>query len=258
MSLDLSGRHAWICGASKGIGRAIAAELAGRGASLTLIARDRAQLQALAAELPGSHQAFSLDLSDLQALPDLISAHLHQGHVPEILVNNSGGPPPGPVLSAAPEAFLTALNQQLLAAQLLVQALVPGMRAAGYGRIVNIVSTSVRQPIPGLGVSNTVRGAVASWAKTLAFELAPDGITVNNVLPGYTATERLDAIIAGRAQKSGKSRDEVMAAMRAEVPMARFADAAEIAAAVGFLVSPSAGYITGVSLPVDGGRISAL
>lgn len=258
--LTLSGRSAWVCGASKGIGRAIAENFAHAGAHLTLIARDSEALAALCETLPepGRHQILRLDLSDTEALSLAIQTHLAQRPGPDILVNNTGGPAPGPVLSADPASFENALRQHVIAAQVLAQALVPGMRAKGYGRILNIISTSVRQPIPGLGVSNTIRAAMASWAKTLATELAADGITVNNLLPGYTATERLDAIISHRAERAGVSSDDIRAQMLSEVPMRRFAEPAEIAAAALFLASPAAGYITGVSLPVDGGRIQAL
>jgi 3-oxoacyl-[acyl-carrier protein] reductase len=146
----------------------------------------------------------------------------------------------------------------LLCNHVLVQAVVPGMRAEGYGRIVNIVSTSVREPIPGLGVSNTVRAATAGWAKTLSKELGPYGITVNNILPGSTRTGRLESLLASRAKAAGTAEATIEQAMTAEIPLRRFAEPAEIAAAVAFLASPAASYITGVSLPVDGGRMASI
>ncbi|HTA65697.1 MAG TPA: SDR family oxidoreductase, partial [Xanthomonadaceae bacterium] len=175
-----------------------------------------------------------------------------------VLVNNSGGPPPGTVRGASEDAFLAAYRAHLLANQALAEALVPGMLRDGYGRIVNIISTSVKEPIPGIGVSNVTRGAVASWAKTLARELAPHGITVNNVLPGSTHTPRIEQIIAARSKKTGDSVDAVTAEMESEVPMGRFADPAEVAAAVAFLATPAASYITGINVPVDGGRTRSL
>jgi 3-oxoacyl-[acyl-carrier protein] reductase len=175
-----------------------------------------------------------------------------------ILVNNTAGPPGGPAHAADPEAYLAVFRQHLVAGQVLVQAVLPGMRAARWGRIVNIISTSVKEPIANLGVSNTVRGAVAAWAKTLAGELGPDGITVNNVLPGYTRTQRLEQILAERAAATGKPPQAIADAMLATVPAGRFAEAAEIAAAVAFLCSPEAGYVNGVNLPVDGGRTRSL
>ncbi len=175
-----------------------------------------------------------------------------------ILVNNTGGPPPGTVIEARPEEFTTAFAQHLICNQILVQAVVPGMQAAGYGRIINIISTSVKQPIAGLGVSNTIRGAVASWAKTLASELAPFGITVNNVLPGMTRTQRLDSLIASKAEKTGKTIEQITQEMIREIPAGRIGMPHEFAAAVAFLASPAASYITGINLPVDGGRTLCL
>ena len=262
MQLQLDGRHALVCGASQGIGRASAIELAQLGADVTVLARRAEALEALVAELPRTHAAqrhgfLAIDVGDTAALHARTAALVDAVPV-HVLVNNSGGPPPGSVLDATPEDFLAAWRQHLLASHTLVQAVVPAMSAAGCGRIVNVISTSVREPIPGIGVSNVTRGAVASWAKTLAGELAPFGITVNNVLPGATRTPRIEQIVAARAQKSGKPPTEVQQAMEAEVPMRRFAEPAEIAAAVAFLASPAAGYITGVSLPVDGGRLRSL
>ncbi|MEZ4457265.1 MAG: SDR family oxidoreductase [Gemmatimonadales bacterium] len=175
-----------------------------------------------------------------------------------MLVNNTGGPPGGPILDATPDAFLAAFRAHLIANHLLVQTVLPGMKAGGYGRIINVVSTSVKQPIPGLGVSNTTRGAVASWAKTLAGELGRYGITVNNVLPGATRTGRLDSIIAARSRQTGTPIPEIEAEMQREIPLGRFGEPREVAAAVAFLASPAGSYITGVSLPVDGGRIAGL
>jgi 3-oxoacyl-[acyl-carrier protein] reductase len=175
-----------------------------------------------------------------------------------ILVNNSAGPPGGPAHSAQVEDFAAVFRQHLLAAQACVQAVLPGMRAAQWGRIVNVISTSVKEPIANLGISNTIRGAVAAWAKTLASELGPDGITVNNVLPGYTRTQRLDQILAERAAATGKPREAIAAGMLATVPAGRFAEPAEIAAAIAFLASPAAGYVNGINLPVDGGRTRSL
>ncbi len=261
LDIDLSDRHALVCGASRGIGRACAEALAALGATVTVVARDQARLRALAESLCEQtgkpHQWLAADFSNPDKVKEQFSAFL-ETHPVQILINNAGGPPPGPIVDSEPEAFLDGMRCHLVSNQLLVQAALPGMRAAGYGRVINIISTSVYEPIPGLGVSNTVRAAVAAWAKTLSAELAPEAITVNNVLPGFTATDRLDSLIRGRAEKAGKSQAEIADAMRAAVPMGRFADAGEIAAAVAFLASPAAGYITGVSLAVDGGRLKSL
>jgi len=226
---------------------------------VTLFARDAAALEQVRAELPGTGHAFLVaDFSDNEAVRAAAAGEIGDRGIFQILVNNTGGPAAGPIAEAPPQAFLAAFAAHVVNNQLLAQTLIPGMKEAGYGRIVNIVSTSVREPIAGLGVSNTVRAAVAGWAKTLAGELARFGITVNNVLPGFTKTSRLDALIAGRAKAAGRTADEIARDMLAQVPAGRFAESWEIAAAIGFLASPAGGYITGVSLPVDGGRIASL
>jgi 3-oxoacyl-[acyl-carrier protein] reductase len=259
MELSLEGHRAVVCGASRGIGRAIARVLAGMGAELVLVARDAAALATVADQLPGQgrHQCSPVDLSDSGAVSAAFSALAAEGPV-HVLVNNTGGPAAGPVHEAQPVAFTDAFRQHLIAAQLASQALVPGMKKAGYGRIVNIISTSVKEPIPGLGVSNVIRAAVASWAKTLSRELAPHGITVNNVLPGFTSTERLDYLFRQRAELSGSSPADMERAALAQVPAGRFAKPEEIAWAVGFLASPQAAYISGINLPVDGARMASL
>jgi len=262
MDLDLTGRHALVCGASQGIGRACAIELAKLGANITLLARRADVLQQLAAELPRTHasQAHDFLVADSGDTDGLRPAaeKLVRANPAHILVNNSGGPPPGPAHGAKVDAFLDAYRKHLIANHVLAECVIPGMQAARYGRIVNIISTSVKEPIAGLGVSNTTRWAVASWAKTLATELAPFGITVNNVLPGSTKTPRIEQIVTTRAQKSGASVEDTQYAMEQEIPMRRFADPSEIAAVVAFLCSPPAGYITGINLPVDGGRTRSL
>lgn len=262
MNLDLTGKHALVCGASHGIGRAAALELAALGADVTALARSRDALESLVTELPRIHAAqehgwIVADMSDHARLRAQVEAVANNGAV-HILVNNTGGPPGGPAHTAAADEFLAAFNQHLIANQTLVQAVLPGMQGAGYGRIVNVISTSVKEPIRNLGVSNTIRGAVASWAKTLASELGPFGITVNNVLPGYTATRRLDQILANRAQASGQGEDAVAKSMLAGVPAGRFAEAAEIANVIAFLASPAAAYVNGINVPVDGGRTLSL
>ncbi|MBM4187679.1 MAG: SDR family oxidoreductase [Gemmatimonadetes bacterium] len=258
--MPLTNKTALVCGSTSGIGRASAEALATAGARLLLLSRDAGRLATAARALPGSaaHSTLVADLDDPAAAAGAVARWIGANGPVHILVNNTGGPPGGPIATAQPEAFVAAFRQHLLANHLLAQAVIPGMRAAGYGRIINIVSTSVKQPLPGLGVSNTTRGAVASWAKTLAGELGRDGITVNNVLPGATQTGRLDQVIANRAAATGRSVAEITDEMVREIPLGRIGTPAEIAAAVLFLASPAASYITGVSLPVDGGRITAL
>ena len=266
MNLDLTGRTALVGGSSQGIGRAVAIELARLGAQVVLAARDETRLAETARSLPsptGAHHRwmaadFAQPTRVAEAVDDLLASGTLATDTIHILVNNTGGPPGGAVLAADPGAFRATFEQHLVVNQLLAQRLVPGMRAAGWGRIVNIISTSVKAPLPNLGVSNTIRAAVASWAKTLATELAPAGITVNNVLPGATRTGRLEAIIGSRAHTTGRPLDDVEAEMRREVPMGRFAEPHEVAAAVAFLASPAAAYITGINLPVDGGRLPVL
>lgn len=253
----LHGRKALVCGGSEGIGLASAQALAALGAEITLLARREAPLQAALASLPAeSGQHHRIMVADVLALGEVLPAISATGF--DILINNSAGPAGGALLGASDAQLLDVFSQHVLGNQQLVRTIAPGMQARKWGRIVNIISTSVKEPIAMLGVSNTIRGAVASWAKTLAGELAADGITVNNVLPGYTRTQRLDQILKERAASTGKSEETIAAAMLATVPAARFADAAEVAHAVAFLCQPQSGYITGINLPVDGGRTKSL
>ena len=262
MNLQLLGKHALVCGASQGIGRATAHELAALGADVTLLARSADTLEKVVAELPRissaqKHGYIAVDMSDHAALRVKVEA-IASADAINIFINNSGGPPAGAANAASADEFLAAFNQHLIAAQTILQAILPGMQASGYGRIVNVISTSVKEPIRNLGVSNTIRGAVASWSKTLAGELGPFGITVNNVLPGYTRTQRLDQILADRAKATGSSEEKIAEGMLATVPLRRFAEAKEIASVIAFLASPAAGYINGINVPVDGGRTLSL
>lgn len=261
MNTNLRGKHAVVCGSSQGIGLASAHALAQLGATVTLLARDVAALTRARDSLPRpADQTHTLATADF-AKPhevDAAAKTIASAGGAHILVHNTGGPPGGPITEATPEQFLAPFQMHLVCGQLLVRALLPAMKTAGYGRVINIISTSVKQPIPGLGVSNTIRGAVASWAKTLAGELGPFGITVNNVLPGFTSTERLASLIKARSQKSGQSEEQVAKDMKATIPAGRFGTPEEIAAAVAFLASPAAGYINGINLPVDGGRLQTL
>lgn len=273
--IDLNGKRALVCGSTKGIGRACAMMLAKAGAAVTAVARDAAALTQLVAELtsqsaggemnmrPGEmrgsrHDYVVVDFRDPPAVRAAVAGHVQRAGPIEILVNNTGGPAPGPILEAQPEQFIEALQMHVLCNHALAQTLVPGMKQRGYGRIINIISTSVREPIPGIGVSNTTRWAVAAWAKTLSREVAPFGITVNNVLPGFTATERLTELFDSRAAREQKSREQVADAARQLIPAGRFAEPSEIAAAVAFLASPIASYVNGINLPVDGGRLASL
>jgi 3-oxoacyl-[acyl-carrier protein] reductase len=261
MNLDLKGKRAVVCGSTQGIGKASAIELASLGASVTLVARNAEKLKAVLQELSTmQNQAHDYLVADFES-PDQLREKIQSfadNQVAHILINNTGGPPAGLAIEASPEAFLKAFSAHLICGQILVQALVPGMKKENYGRIISVISTSVKIPIRGLGVSNTIRGAVANWAKTLSHELAPFGITVNNVLPGTTMTGRLETIIQNNADKTGKSFEEVRRKMIEEVPAGRISEPYEVAAAIAFLASPAASYINGVNLPVDGGRTGSL
>ncbi|MGC3948487.1 MAG: SDR family oxidoreductase [Chryseolinea sp.] len=261
MNLDLKGKRAIVCGSTQGIGRASALELARMGAHVTLVARNEDKLCEVAKSLDAHdgqvHEYITADFSDPSGLREKIDRYLINKSV-HVLINNSGGPPPGPLLDASPEAFIRAYTEHLICNQLLAQAVIPVMKREGYGRIVNIISTSVKAPLRNMGVSNTTRGAVANWSKTLSLEVAPFNITVNNVLPGSTLTGRLESIMQERATRTGKSFEEIKALTASEVPAGRIGTAEEVAAAVAFLASPAASYINGINIPVDGGRTGNL
>lgn len=261
MRLDLTGKRAVVCGSTQGIGLACAHEIALLGAEVTLLARDEARLHEAAAALPRpAGQAHAIAVADFAVDASLRRAaeSLADAGGAQILVHNTGGPPPGQAIDADPEDFVRAFRMHIVSGHALVQALLPAMKAAKYGRVINIVSTSVRQPIPGLGVSNTVRGAVASWAKTLSMELGRHNVTVNNILPGYTETERLRSLVNGRAAARSADPKAVADELRATIPLGRFGEAAEIGAVAAFLASPAASYVSGQSIAVDGGRTSTI
>lgn len=255
---DLHGRHALVCGASAGLGRAAALALAERGATLTLLARRNSELQAMRPVLKnagaGETHVLTADLDDRKGLRAKVSAHLETAGPIHILLNNTGGPKAGLLLDAQEEDFLVPYGRHLLASHLLVQLLLPGMREAGYGRIVNVLSSSVREPIPGLGVSNTIRATMASWAKTLSRELPP-GITINNVLPGYIETERLAEVALGVAKTKGVGPSAVRQGWIDSTPEGRIGRPEEVGKVVAFLASPAASFIRGATIPVDGGRL---
>ncbi|WP_423146653.1 SDR family oxidoreductase [Rubrolithibacter danxiaensis] len=261
MNIDLTGKRALICGSSQGIGKAAAIELALLGASVTLVARNVEKLQDVISKLPAddteSHHYLIADFNDPEDLKAKVSEYI-QEHPVDILINNTGGPPAGPAIDAQPEEFSKAFSNHLICNQILTQLVVPNMKTAAWGRIVNIISTSVKTPLKGLGVSNTIRAAVASWAKTLAAELGSFGITVNNVLPGFTMTRRLESLIQNRAEKESSTYEAVELAMINEIPLKRIADPHEVAAAIAFLASPAASYINGINFPVDGGSTPSL
>jgi 3-oxoacyl-[acyl-carrier protein] reductase len=258
MNLKIQQKNALVCGSTQGIGKSTAILLAEEGVNVTLISRNEEKLKAVLAELPNKHQNHNYlvaDFSNPTKLKQVLEASELQFH---ILVNNTGGPAGGPIFNAKIEEFESAFTQHLKCNHVLVQTLVPFMKEECFGRIVNVISTSVKQPLDGLGVSNTIRGAVASWSKTLANELGEFGITVNNVLPGATSTERLNAIISAKSNKLGKSFEEVAETMKNASPAKRFAKPEEIANAIVFLTSGKASFINGINVPVDGGRTKSL
>jgi 3-oxoacyl-[acyl-carrier protein] reductase len=261
MNTSLKGKTAVIGGSTQGIGLAIAQELASLGATCILLARNEQTLQRVVAALPSPHQQVhsykTADFSQPQQVREAITAIVADNPV-QILINNTGGPPPGPITEASEEAFLAAFNQHLVCNHILVKAVTPAMKEAAYGRIINIISTSVRIPVKNLGVSNTIRGAVASWAKTLSNELAQYGITVNNILPGFTKTQRLDSLIQNIAAKRKVDTSVIEEEMLQEIPAKRFGEASELAAVAAFLASPAAAYVNGVSIPVDGGKTGVI
>jgi 3-oxoacyl-[acyl-carrier protein] reductase len=257
MELSLQDKTAVVCGSSQGIGLAAAVELAALGANCILVARNETSLKSALAKLQTTTgQQHTYEVADfehpaaVQSAIDKITAK----QTVHILINNSGGPKAGPITAAAVEEFQSAFQQHVINNQNLVNAVLPGMRAANYGRIINIISTSIKTPLPNLGVSNTVRAAVAAWAKSLANEIGPYNITVNNVLPGLTETARLTSLINGTAQKEDKPSSLVAEQLINSIPLKRFGQASEIANVIAFLASPAAAYVHGVSIPVDGGR----
>jgi 3-oxoacyl-[acyl-carrier protein] reductase len=259
MNLDLKNKNAIVCGSTQGIGEASAIELAKLGANITLIARNKSKLQDVLGSLDTSqaqkHNFLVVDFNDSVSLKEKLNEITETYH---ILINNTGGPAAGLISEANQQIFEDAFKMHLVNNQILVQKVVEGMKKVGFGRIINILSTSVKAPIPGLGVSNTIRAAVANWAKTLSIELGSHGITVNNILPGFTNTNRLKNIIINKANKQQKSIDEVSIIMRSSVPANRFGEAFEVANAIAFLCTPAAAYINGINLPVDGGRTQSL
>ncbi len=262
MNLDLIGRKAIVCGSTQGLGLASAVELSLLGADVVLLSRNEEKLKNALAQLDRSkgqtHQYLVADFQFPQQVELVVKEFLQEGNTVNILINNTGGPKGGSVLEATTGEFVNAFQSHLICNHILAQALIPSMKETGYGRIVNIISISVKQPIAGLAVSNTIRGAVASWSKTLANELGEFGITVNNVLPGYTRTARFDSIIENKSAATGLGKEEIEEKFKSQIPLNEIGQPELFGAAVAFLCSPAAAYITGINLPVDGGFLGTL
>jgi 3-oxoacyl-[acyl-carrier protein] reductase len=261
MNLSLLNRTAVISGGSKGIGFATARELSLLGAHCILLARNRDGLEAAVADLDAAqnqrHHFYVVDVLDTAALKTT-AEEIIQNHQVDIVVNNSGGPAGGPLLDATDEALLDTFKQHIIAAHTLAQVFIPGMKERGFGRIIQVISTSVKTPLHNLGVSNTIRAAMAGWSKTLANEMAHLGITVNNILPGATLTERLGGLIEKQASAQNRPVHEVEDEWKASIPVKRFGLPEEVAAVAAFLATPAAAYVNGVSIAVDGGRTPTL
>ena len=262
LTTSIKGKNALICGSTSGIGMAVSKEFAQMGANVTLFARNEKKLESVIKSMECSdnqeHRFLVGDFNSPDNIQSVINNYISNGNTFHILINNSGGPKGGPIIEAKNEEFLEGFNRHLICNHILSTAVLSGMKSEKYGRIINIISTSVKQPIQGLGVSNTIRGAVASWSKTLSFEVSKWGITVNNILPGFTDTERLSSLIASKAKSCHKTETEIANNMKNQIPLGRFGTPEETAKAIAFLASPAAGYINGINLAVDGGRLNCI
>lgn len=259
MDLGLKGRRALVLGGNRGIGYGIARELAIEGADVVIAARDAARLRQaetdLAAVAAGAVASAELDLADTAALPQFVEDVTTRIGPVDILINNTGGPPYGPALGRSAEDWQESFQAMVMSIINLTDALVPGMRRRTWGRIVTVVSSGVIQPIPILAISNSLRAAVVGWSKTLSGELAADGITANILVPGRIDTERVRLTDEAVAEREGLSVEAVRVRSTATIPLGRYGTPAEIGAAVAFLCSRQAAYITGTMMRVDGGIV---
>ncbi|MFK8253230.1 SDR family oxidoreductase [Ancylobacter terrae] len=258
MDLGLAGRTALVLGSSRGLGEAIARSLAAEGARVMVSGRDAARVARVAADIRaagGDAGELVVDLGDAASLSAALDG---LGQPVDILVNNGGGPPPGPVAQVAPDQWARSFDAMVAPIFAVTARLLPGMRQRGFGRVINIVSSGVAQPIPNLGISNALRSAIVGWAKTLASEVAKDGVTVNCVLPGRIHTARIDELDAAAAARGGSTLEAVAEASRATIPMGRYGDPREFADVVAFLASTRASYVTGTQIRIDGGLIRSV
>lgn len=262
MDLGLRGKVALVAASSRGLGRATAEELAAEGADLVMCARSEGPLREAATAIERASGvrvvALPADLADPDAVDRVVAQALGTFGRVDVLVTNTGGPPAGPFESHSREAWHEAVRQNLDSVLNLVRPILPGMKERRWGRIINVTSITVKQPVDNLILSNSVRAAVTGFARTLATEVAPFGVTVNNVLPGYTRTQRVEELAAKTAATRGGSPADAFAAWEREIPMRRLGEPREFGALVAFLASERASYITGTSVPVDGGWIRSL
>ncbi len=262
MDLGLAGKAALVTASSQGIGKACALELAASGADLVICARGEEALETTRDEIADATgrkvAAVRTDLTSKDDIDALIARAVRALGKLDVLVTNAGGPPSGPFMDFDDEPWESAFKLNLMSVVRLNRAVVPIMRDAGGGSIVNLASVSVKEPLKGLVLSNAIRAAVVGLSKTLANELGPDGIRVNVVCPGFTATDRMTELITARAKREGKAFDEVAAGYYASVPLGKFAEPADIARTVTFLASDAAKYVTGVTVQVDGGFVKGL
>eukprot|EP01135_Chromosphaera_perkinsii_P009361 Nk52_evm37s1737 gene=Nk52_evmTU37s1737 len=267
-NMSLVGKTALVCGSTQGIGKAAAIALAQLGANVILAARNETSLKQVLSELneikhpteKQNHSYVCCDFDDPAGLQKVVKEEIieRQKITVNILVNNSGGPPPSNLLETDFGEVYKGMARLLECSHNLVKTVVPGMKQSGYGRIINVISLSVREPIPTLGVSNTIRGATASWAKTLASELAPDNVTVNSVLPGFIDTQRMVSLVKKKSVDQDKSTSCVKEELCSQIPLGRFGEPREMGETIAFLASPAASFITGTAIPIDGGRLKAI
>ena len=261
VTIDLSGKNALVGGSSAGLGKAIAVQLAQSGASVTLMSHSEEKLQNIVDELPKDqgqeHQLLTVDFNDFEDYKKIVTAYFQENSI-DILVNNTQGPSAGTALEKDVEDYQQAFDLLFKVAAFTTELALRKMRNNKWGRIINVASVSVKEPLPYLVLSNSIRAAVVTWAKSLATEVGPDQITVNSVLTGYFDTQRITDLNARKAKQQGISEDEVLKEMESKVPVRRIGKPEEYGYLVAFLASEQASYITGTQIPIDGGLLQSI